>query len=258
MMSPLTITSLNLNGIRSATNKGLIDWITASNFDMICFQELKAAEVDIPSEVRSLPYHQFYHPAEKKGYSGVGILSKQEPVSVQYGIGVDWIDREGRVLLLDFDDWSLASVYAPSGTSGEQRQEMKYTFLDAFDDFVEKNMAEGKRVIYVGDFNIAHQEIDIHNPVANKKSSGFLPEERKWFGDFLDRGFTDVYRTLNPNLRDVYSWWSFRAGARGNNKGWRIDYQLASSALDHTLLEARIETDVVLSDHAPVTCIYEL
>lgn len=258
MMSPLTITSLNLNGIRSATNKGLIDWITGSNFDMICFQELKAAEGDIPSEVRSLPYHQFYHPAEKKGYSGVGILSKQEPVSVQYGIGVDWIDREGRVLLLDFGAWSLASVYAPSGTTGEQRQEMKYTFLDAFDDFVEKNKAEGKRVIYVGDFNIAHREIDIHNPVANKKSSGFLPEERKWFGDFLDRGFTDVYRTLNPNLRDVYSWWSFRAGARGNNKGWRIDYQLASSALDHTLLEARIETDVVLSDHAPVTCIYEL
>lgn len=257
-MSPLTITSLNLNGIRSATNKGLIDWITASNFDMICFQELKAAEGDIPSEVRSLPYQQFYHPAEKKGYSGVGILSKQEPVSVQYGIGVDWIDREGRVLLLNFGDWSLASVYAPSGTTGEQRQEMKYTFLDAFDDFVEKNMAEGKRVIYVGDFNIAHQEMDIHNPVANKKSSGFLPEERKWFGDFLDSGFTDVYRTLNPNLRDVYSWWSFRAGARGNNKGWRIDYQLASSALDHTLLEARIETDVVLSDHAPVTCIYEL
>jgi len=258
MMSPRTITSLNLNGIRSATNKGLIDWITASNFDMICFQELKAAEGDIPSEVRSLPYHQFYHPAEKKGYSGVGILSKQEPVSVQYGIGVDWIDREGRVLLLNFGDWSLASVYAPSGTTGEQRQEMKYAFLDAFDGFVKKNKAEGKRVIYVGDFNIAHQEVDIHNPVANKKSSGFLPEERKWLSDFLDRGFTDVYRTLNPNLKDVYSWWSFRAGARGNNKGWRIDYQLASSALDHTLLEARIETDVVLSDHAPVTCIYEL
>jgi exodeoxyribonuclease-3 len=258
MMGRVAITSLNLNGIRSATNKGLIDWINSSNYDIICFQELKAHEEDIPSEVRSLNYYQYYHPAEKKGYSGVGILTRQEPIAVQYGIGVDWIDREGRVLLLEYGDWSIASVYAPSGTTGEQRQEMKYLFLDAFDLFVEKNKAEGKRVIYVGDFNIAHQEIDIHNPISNKKSSGFLPEERAWFSTFLNRGFTDVFRALHPNLRDVYSWWSFRAGSRGNNKGWRIDYQVASSALDDQLLEATIETDVNLSDHAPVTCVYDL
>lgn len=258
MMSPVTVSSLNLNGIRSATQKGLIDWISGNNYDMICFQELKATEADIPDEVRNLEYHQYYHPAEKKGYSGVGILTKLKPESVQYGIGVDWIDREGRVLLLDYGSWCLASVYAPSGTTGDQRQEMKYLFLDDFSSFVDKMSALGKRVIYVGDFNIAHHEIDIHNPISNKKSSGFLPEERQWFSTFLDRGYTDVFRKLNPDLRDVYSWWSFRAGSRGNNKGWRIDYQLASRSLDDLLLGARIETDVVLSDHAPVTCTYNL
>jgi len=257
-MRSTTISSLNLNGIRSATNKGLIDWIDASRYDMICFQELKATEADIPDEVRMLDYHQYYHPAEKKGYSGVGILTKLEPISVQYGMGIDWIDQEGRLLLLDFGTWCLASVYAPSGTTGELRQEVKYRFLEAFSSFVDQMNKSGKRVIYVGDFNIAHHEIDIHNPVSNKKSSGFLPEERQWFSSFLDQGFTDVFRKLNPDLRNVYSWWSFRAGSRGNNKGWRIDYQLASSELDAQLINARIETDVILSDHAPVTCSYSL
>jgi len=257
-MSTLVISSVNVNGIRSATTKGLADWIRAKDYDIICFQELKAMEADVPEEIRSLEYHQYYHPAEKKGYSGVGVLSKLKPESVTYGMGVDWVDQEGRILTLDFGNWCLCSVYAPSGTTGDIRQEVKYRFLDAFMEFAREFSQKGKPVIFTGDINIAHREVDIHNPVSNKKTSGFLPEERDWFTKFLDSGFMDVYRYRNPEVRDVYSWWSFRAGSRGNNKGWRIDYQLASKSMESAIVNATIETDLVISDHAPVTCTYNM
>lgn len=258
-MSSLVISSVNVNGIRSATSKGLAEWIVQKNHDIVCFQELKAMEEDIPAEIRSLhEYHQYFHPAEKKGYSGVGVLTKREPISVTYGMGLDWVDSEGRILTLDFGDWCLCSVYAPSGTTGDVRQEVKYRFLDAFSAFALGFHERGKQVIFTGDINIAHQEVDIHNPVSNKNTSGFLPEERAWFSSFLELGFVDVFRHKNPDLKDIYSWWSFRAGSRARNKGWRIDYHIASESLAPSIVEAWIETDLVVSDHAPVTCKYEL
>lgn len=257
-MSTITISSVNVNGIRSATTKGLADWIQAKDHDIICFQELKALESDIPTEIRALDYHQYYHPAEKKGYSGVGIMSKLKPESVTFGMGIDWVDQEGRILTLDFGSWCVCSVYAPSGTTGDIRQEVKYRFLDAFARYAHSFAEKGKHVVFAGDINIAHREIDIHNPVSNKNTSGFLPEERDWFTKFLASGYLDVYRQINPDMHDVYSWWSFRAGSRGNNKGWRIDYHLASNSLEATILGASIETDLIVSDHAPVTCAYNM
>ncbi len=252
------VSSVNVNGIRSACSKGLVDWIVRTAPDIVCFQELKALDADIPKGLADLGYFQWYHPAEKKGYSGVGVMSKIEPKEVRVGTGIDWIDREGRVLTLDFGDWNLCSVYAPSGTTGELRQNVKYEFLDAFSAFGDTYLQSKRPIVFVGDMNIAHQEIDIHNPVANRNTSGFLPEERAWFTRFLEQGFVDVFRHLNPGLRDVYSWWSFRAGSRARNKGWRIDYHLASADLQPRLLEAFIETDLVVSDHAPVTALYDL
>ncbi len=257
-MSNITISTVNVNGIRSATTKGLANWISDKGHDIVCFQELKAMESDIPQEIRALDYHQYYHPAEKKGYSGVGIITKLKPESVTYGMGVDWVDMEGRILTADFGSWCLCSVYAPSGTTGDIRQEVKYRFLDVFMDFAHSFKQKGKHVIFTGDINIAHQEVDIHNPVSNKNTSGFLPEEREWFTKFLETGFVDVFRLKNPDVKDVYSWWSFRAGSRGNNKGWRIDYHLANDALAPSIQQAQIETDLVVSDHAPVTCMYNM
>lgn len=253
----MIVTSLNLNGIRSATSKGLIQWIHQTQADVICFQELKAQEDQIPIEITELPYFKYYHAAQKKGYSGVGILTKQKPIQVEVGTGIDWIDSEGRVLVAEFESVIVISVYAPSGTTGDIRQAVKYQFLDAFFDYVHQlKTRKGKELIFCGDFNIAHKVIDIHNPVSNKNSSGFLPEEREWLTKFLESGFVDVYRTLNPTLKEVYSWWSFRAGARKNNKGWRIDYQLATNGIAAKAISARIDADVELSDHASVTIEY--
>lgn len=255
----MIITSLNLNGIRSATTKGLAEFIKQVNADIICFQELKAQEDQIPNEIIELGFHSFYHSAQKKGYSGVGILSKKKPISIEIGSGIDWIDSEGRVLVVEFEELVAVSVYAPSGTTGDIRQEVKYRFLDAFLIYAEKLKQKfNKEVVFCGDFNIAHKNIDIHNPVSNKNSSGFLPEERAWFTTFLESGFVDVFREINPDLKDVYSWWSFRAGARKNNKGWRIDYQLATPLLASKAIKAEIDYDTVLSDHAAVTIEYVL
>lgn len=254
----LKISGINVNGIRSACSKGFVAWLRETQPDIVCIQELKAQDHDIPDEISTLGYSSFYHSAEKKGYSGVAILSKREPIDVSIGMGTDWVDAEGRVLALHFMDWSVCSVYAPSGTTGEARQNMKYQFLELFEHYVISQREQGRKYIFIGDFNIAHQELDIHNPKGNKNSSGFLPEERAWFTKFLDLGYLDVFRQLHPSTKDIYSWWSFRANARNNNKGWRIDYQLADDALMPKLKEAYIETNVRLSDHAPVTAIYDL
>lgn len=254
----MIISSYNVNGIRAAARKGLADWIKVTKPDVICLQELKADHSQIPEEIRSLGYHEFYHPAEKKGYSGVGILSRYEPEEVKAGMGVDWIDAEGRILKIKVKGVDIYSIYAPSGTSGDLRQQVKYRFLDEFTNFAQPLLMGQVPTVLCGDFNIAHKEIDIHNPVSNKNSSGFLPEERAWFTDFLGLGYVDVFRGLHPDARDLYSWWTYRAGAKGNNKGWRIDYHLTTPGLSQIALEGRIERELDMSDHAPVTIRYDL
>lgn len=249
---PTTIVSYNLNGIRSAISKGLIDWIRETNYDIYCFQETKAQpeQVDV-SELEAMGYHHHWHSAEKKGYSGVAVFSKQAPDQVIEGMGMPQYDREGRVIRLDFGDWTILNCYFPSGTTGDVRQQVKMEFLADFHVWAAQLRKERPKLIIVGDYNIAHTEIDIHDPVSNKKSSGFLPEERAWMSTWFNSGFHDAYRLLHPELV-TYSWWSFRARSRERNKGWRIDYQSLSDALKDQIMEAQQLTEVVHSDHCPV------
>jgi exodeoxyribonuclease-3 len=252
------ISSYNINCVRAAHRKGLVDWVSESDPDIICFQELRADPKQIPDDIISLPYHKSYHTAEKKGYSGVAIFSKNEPLSIKEGIGVDWIDKEGRVLTAEFADFRVVSVYAPSGTTGDVRQDLKIEFLDAFYQFGSSLVGDKKPTLFCGDFNICHQEIDIHNPDKQHKTSGFLPEERAWISSFLDIGYKDVFRSIHPDVPDLYSWWSYRAASKSRNKGWRIDYHFGSPALASMSKYAVIEKKWDLSDHAPVTIDYEI
>lgn len=254
----IKISSYNVNGIRAAHRKGFIDWVEESAPDIICIQELRADETQIPEEVKELGYHQFHHIAEKKGYSGVSILSKEKPLNIFEGIGTDWIDKEGRILVLEFDTFYVCSVYAPSGTTGDIRQDMKYKFLDDFYKFGESYLKKGKEIVFCGDFNICHEAIDIHNPEKQNNTSGFLPEERKWVTSFLELGYEDVFRNLHQNVPDLYSWWSYRAASKERNKGWRIDYHLATKGLASKAVEAEIEMKWDISDHAPVSVVYDV
>lgn len=254
----MIISSYNVNGIRAAVRKGFVDWVQDTKPDVICLQEIKADETQIPREITDLGYHGYFHPAEKKGYSGVAILSKSMPDEVVNGMGIDWIDAEGRVIMARFDKIKVYSVYAPSGTTGDVRQDLKYKFLDEFYSFAKPLLADGHDVIFCGDFNIAHKEVDIHDPVSNKNSSGFLPEERAWLSAFLELGYKDVFRELHPDARHMYSWWTYRAGAKDRNKGWRIDYHLASPALANRAQTAVMEREMNLSDHVPVTVEYNI
>jgi len=253
----IKISTLNVNGIRAAERKGFTDWLDKSKPDIICLQELKALEHQIPDSINALNYYSWYHPAEKKGYSGVGILSRLEPQRVKIGFGLDWADKEGRVLKAEFEDFHLYSIYFPSGTTGEPRQELKYEFMDYFYDHAGLYFNSDKPVIFTGDFNIAHTEIDIHNPVANKNNSGFLPEEREWVTKLLKTGYIDAFRVLHPDEKDLYSWWSYRAASKKRNKGWRLDYHMISPVLKKTIVEATIEKNWDMSDHAPVSVTYD-
>lgn len=254
----LKISSYNINGVRAAHRKGLLDWIKASDPDIICFQELRASLDQIPEEMKDLGYFECYHLAEKKGYSGVGIYSKEKPITVKEGMGVDWIDSEGRVIMAEFDSFQLFSVYVPSGSSGDIRQDLKISFLDDFIKFGKNFVEESKPTLFCGDFNICHLEIDIHNPHQQNKNSGFLPEERAWVSSFLEMGYEDVFRKLKPTDRDLYSWWSYRAASKERNKGWRIDYHFATEALAKRAVEAVIEKEWDISDHAPVSIVYDI
>lgn len=254
----IKISSYNVNGIRAAHRKGFTDWVEESKPDIICIQELRALEKQIPKDIKELEYHEAYHVAEKKGYSGVAIYSKDEPILIEEGIGEDWIDAEGRVIMTEFEKLRVFSVYAPSGTTGDIRQDMKMDFLDKFIRFGEQFTKDEKPTVFCGDFNICHTEIDIHNPSKQHKTSGFLPEERQWVTDFLEAGYEDVFRNLHPGKKDLYSWWSYRAASKERNKGWRIDYHLASPELAKKAVNAEIEAKWDLSDHAPVTIEYEL
>lgn len=250
---PKTIVSYNVNGIRAALNKGLLDWVRANGIDIFCVQETKAhpEQVKERAEFEALGYEQHWHSAEKKGYSGVATFSRIEPDDVVAGCGIEKYDQEGRILRTDYGDWSVLNCYFPSGTTGDVRQAFKMEFLDDFHRWIKELRRERPKLIIVGDYNIAHAEIDIHDPVRNKNNSGFLPEEREWMSQWFDNGFTDAFRYLNPDKVE-YSWWTYRAGARKKNKGWRIDYQSVTDNLKDKLLEAYQMKDVVHSDHCPV------
>ncbi len=247
-----SIISYNLNGIRSAISKGLWQWIAVEQPDILCVQEIKANASDVGLlELEAMGYHSILHSAEKKGYSGVATFSKIAPDKIVIGCGIEKYDREGRILRTDYGDWTLLNCYFPSGTTGDARQTFKMEFLEDFLVWVENLKKERPNLIVLGDYNIAHQEIDIHDPKGNKNSSGFLPDERAWMTRWLESGFTDAFRYKNPELVE-YSWWSFRAGARGNNKGWRIDYQSVSEEMREKIISVRQMMDVVHSDHCPV------
>lgn len=248
----MNIISYNLNGIRSAIDKGLWPWLADNNFDIVCLQETKAQpdQVDM-SEAEKLGYQHYWHCAEKKGYSGVTTLTKRQPDRVVEGCGIPKYDREGRILRTDFGDWSLLNCYFPSGTTGEERQQFKMEFLADFNEWIRELRKERPQLIVVGDYNIAHQTIDIHDPVGNKKSSGFLPEERAWMSEWFNDGFVDSFRYLYPDKVE-YSWWSFRANSRSKNKGWRIDYQSVTAPLRERLRNAGHLNQAVHSDHCPV------
>jgi exodeoxyribonuclease-3 len=254
----MKISSYNINGVRAAERKGFVDWVSHSNPDIICIQELRADESQIPEEITSLNYHKYLVTAEKKGYSGVAIFTKTPAREVKKGLGVDWIDSEGRVITAEFENFRVVSAYFPSGTTGDVRQDMKMKFLTDFIDWGKQLAGDEKPTVVCGDFNICHNEIDIHNPEKQHKTSGFLPEERAWVTSFLETGYEDVYRNLHPGEKHLYSWWSYRAGSKGKNKGWRIDYQMATPNIANKAIEAVIEHEWDISDHAPVSIIYSL
>lgn len=248
----MRIITYNVNGLRSALNKGLLDWLAGDPADLVCLQEIKATKEDVDlAAIERLGFETYWFPAQKKGYSGVAVFTKVHPDHVAYGTGHPQSDNEGRVLRLDLGNRTLINAYFPSGTTGEVRQQYKYQWLDEFMGYLGRLLEERPRLIVCGDYNIAHREIDIHDPKGNKKSSGFLPEERAWMDRFFQGGFLDTFRHFNPAPHQ-YSWWTFRANARHNNKGWRIDYINVSEALRGELAGGRIYPDIVHSDHCPV------
>lgn len=255
----LRVISANLNGIRSAVNKGFLDWLPKQNADFICMQELKAQADNLTADMLNPEgYHGYFHYAEKKGYSGVGVYTKKQPLQVIEGLGVPEIDVEGRYLELVFDKLSVISLYLPSGSSGDHRQSAKYVFMEHFFSHLQALANCGRQVILCGDWNIAHQEIDLKNWKGNLKNSGFLPEERAWLTRvFGELGWMDVYRSLYPDATgDAYTWWSNRGQAWAKNVGWRIDYQIATPDIGKTATSASIYKDERFSDHAPLIIDY--
>ncbi|AGA77327.1 exodeoxyribonuclease III [Echinicola vietnamensis] len=248
----MNIVSYNVNGIRAAMRKGFADWLAQTSPDIIGLQEIKATEAQIETSVfEDLGYHCYWYPAVKKGYSGVAILSKEKPSEITYGMGVSDYDDEGRMIRADFGEFSFISAYFPSGTTGGIRQDFKYAFLDDVYGYTQDLIKSRPNLILSGDYNICHKAIDIHNPIANKNTSGFLPDERAWMDKLTSNGFDDSFRLYNQSPHQ-YSWWTYRANARANNKGWRIDYHMTSSAMNERVKGASIMPDAIHSDHCPV------
>jgi exodeoxyribonuclease-3 len=264
----LKIISLNLNGIRSATNKGLYAWLKKQDADVICMQEIKAQVTDMTTEMLNpAGYFGYFHYAQKKGYSGVGIYTRKQPDAVIEGLGncklddthcMTDIDSEGRYIEARFGNLSIVSLYLPSGSSGEERQAFKFSVMERFLPQLKALKASGRDVVICGDWNIAHKEIDLKNWKGNKKNSGFLPEERAWFTTLFDElGWVDVYRKLHPNTTDeCYTWWSNRGQAWAKNVGWRIDYQIATPEFAEKAVATSVYKDERFSDHAPLIIDY--
>jgi len=248
----MTVASYNDNGIRAAMSKGFVSWLVATNPDVICLQEIKAMEDQIDTEALAEAgyVHQYYFSAQKKGYSGVAILSKTQPDHVEYGTGIEEMDVEGRNLRADFGPLSVMSMYLPSGTNTD-RLSYKFHYMDEIYDYFMELKKQRPQLIVCGDYNICHEAIDIHDPIRNQTVSGFLPEERAWMSKLLGSGFVDSFRHLNKNPHH-YTWWTYRANARANNKGWRLDYGLITEPLLPQLKRSLILSQAVHSDHCPI------
>lgn len=248
----MKIATYNVNGIRAAMKKGFMEWLRKTDADVVCLQETKAQVDQIPQfEFAEAGYETYAFSAVKKGYSGVAILTKISPDKVHYGMGISDYDIEGRLIRADFGDLSVISVYHPSGSSGDERQAFKMQWLKDFHKYILDLRKERPNLVISGDYNICHQAIDIHAPKRNEKNSGFLPEERAWMSEFLDSGFIDSFRYLNKEPHH-YTWWSYRANARANNKGWRIDYNMVSDNLKNRIKNVEIHTQAFQSDHCPL------
>ncbi|MFJ8039606.1 exodeoxyribonuclease III [Kitasatospora sp. NPDC096147] len=264
----LVVTTANVNGIRAAAKKGLLEWLTATEADVICFQEVRSEHGQLPAELRELAgWHAVWAPAAAKGRAGVAVLSRQEPTRTAIGFGSDEFDNSGRYAEIDLPGVTVASLYLPSGEVGTERQDEKERFMAEFlvhlAELRKRAEAEGREVVVCGDWNIAHQEIDLKNWKANQKSAGFLPEERAWLTRVLTEvGYVDVVRTFHPDQPGPYTWWSYRGRAFDNDSGWRIDYQMATPGLAARATSARVERAAThperWSDHAPVTVVYDL
>lgn len=257
----LRIISLNLNGIRSAASKGLYDWLHGQDADIVCLQELKAQHADLSDGLKQpAGFEGWFHCAEKKGYSGVGLYARRSPDRIIHGLGIAEIDAEGRYLQADFGGLSVVSLYLPSGSSSEERQQAKFRFMALFWPRLEALRQSGREVVLCGDWNIAHQAIDLKNWRSNQKNSGFLPEERTWLTRVFDeQGWVDVYRRLYPEATgDAYTWWSNRGQSWAKNVGWRIDYQIATPELAHSARSAAVYKEQRFSDHAPLIVDYDI
>jgi exodeoxyribonuclease-3 len=254
----LRIISLNLNGIRSAANKGLLPWLGRQRADIVCMQEVKARLPDLAANLAAPKgYHAFFHCAEKKGYSGVALFSRHRPDRIVEGIGIPEIDREGRFLRADFGRLSVVSLYLPSGSSSEERQQVKFRFMELFFPELERMRKAKREFVLCGDWNIAHREIDLRNWRSNRKNSGFLPEERAWLSEVFDGlGFVDVFRRIDPRPGQ-YTWWSNRGQAWAKNVGWRIDYQIATPGIAGKAATTSIYKNRRFSDHAPLVIDYD-
>lgn len=251
----MKLISWNVNGLRACVQKGFIDFFNEIDADIFCIQESKLQEGQIELELPG--YHQYWNYAVKKGYSGTAIFTKEEPVSVSYGIGIEEHDQEGRVITLEFGDYYVVTVYTPNSQNELARLDYRMTWEDEFLKYL-KGLEETKPVIFCGDLNVAHKEIDLKNPKTNRKNAGFTDEEREKFTQIVDSGFIDTYRYFYPDTEEVYSWWSYRFRAREKNAGWRIDYFCVSEGLKDKLVDAKIHTDVFGSDHCPVELDIEL
>ncbi|MCK8516714.1 exodeoxyribonuclease III [Methylonatrum kenyense] len=253
----MRVISLNCNGIRAAARKGFFDWLPRQDADVVCLQEIKAMEDQLDETFYPQEFHCYYHSAEKKGYSGVGLYARTRPDEVIVGLGWDEFDAEGRCIEARFGNLSVISLYMPSGSSADARQQVKYRVMDRFFEQMREWGASGRDYIICGDWNIAHRRIDIRNWRGNQKNSGFLPEERAWMDRVFDElGWVDSFRFLYPE-REQYTWWSNRGQAWTNNTGWRIDYQIVTPGLAETLQRSAVYTDERFSDHAPLTVDYD-
>ena len=245
----MKLISWNVNGIRACVKKGFLDFFKETDADIFCLQETKLQEGQIELELEG--YHQYWNYAERKGYSGTAIFTKQEPRSVSYGLGIEEHDQEGRVITLEFDNFYMVTVYTPNSKNELLRLDYRMVWEDEFRSYLLR-LNETKPVIVCGDLNVAHQEIDLKNPKTNQKNAGFTIEERTKMSTLLDSGFIDTFRFFYPELEGAYSWWSYRFNARKNNAGWRIDYFLTSQELTENLKDAKIHSDILGSDHCPV------